>query len=128
MKKLILAAVMLASASTAAMADDPWMMRSDHTCQIPQYSLVDFFRMISEYSSWHGLPQPQVDYTSGAKNGATIIHYTDPNTGNPGMIVIFGQSRIMRDVPPAHRGLGRGWPTGAAIAGRAPAGGERGAP
>jgi hypothetical protein len=89
MKKLFLAAVMLVSASTAAMADDPWIM-AGRTCQIPQYSLADFFRMISEYSTAVGLPQPQVDYTSGAKNGATIIHYTDPNTRNPGMIVYFG--------------------------------------
>jgi hypothetical protein len=69
-------------------------MMHDHSCQIPQYSLVDFFRMISQYSAAVGLPQPQVDYTSGAKNGATIIHYTDPNTRNPGMIVYFASRAL----------------------------------
>ena len=94
MKKLVLAAAILASVSTAAMANDPWIMMHDHSCQIPQYSLADFFRMISQYSVAVGLPQPQVDYTSGAKNGATIIHYTDPNTRNPGMIVYFASRAL----------------------------------
>jgi hypothetical protein len=102
-KKLVFAAAMLAAAATAAtaaMADDSWILHSEHggslTCQIPQYSLADMFRMVAEYSATVGLPQPQVDYTSAAKNGGTILHFTDPNTRNPGMIVFFA-SRALCD-------------------------------
>jgi hypothetical protein len=80
MRKLIFAAAMLASASTAAMADDIWVQHSDLTCHLPQYSLADTFKMFSLSSSSLGLPQPQVDYTSGAAVGATIIRYFSPNT------------------------------------------------
>jgi hypothetical protein len=99
MKKLVFAAAMLASASTAAMADDSWILHSEGgnlTCQIPPYSLADMFRMISDYSASVGFPQPQVDYTSAAKNGGTILHFTDPNTRNPGSIVFFA-SRALCD-------------------------------
>ena len=94
MRKLVLAAALLASASTAAMADDPWVMNSNHTCRIPQYSLADTFRMFSQYSASVGFPQPQVDYNSGAAAGATFIRYTDPNTGHPGMIAFFANRAL----------------------------------
>ena len=80
MKKLVFATAMLALASTEAIAGDVWVQHSDLTCNIPQYSLADTFKMFSLSSSSLGLPQPQVDYTSGAAVGATIIHYFSPNT------------------------------------------------
>jgi hypothetical protein len=110
MKRLILAAAMLASVSTAAMAYDPWMMNHNLTCQIPQYSLADLFRMISEYSATVGLPPPQVDYTTGAKNGITMINYTDPDTRGPGMILYFDSHALcerFRAAAGAWNALGR---------------------
>jgi hypothetical protein len=105
MKKLILAATMLASASAVAMADDVWVQHSDLTCHIPQYSLADIFKIFSKYSASVGLPQPQVVYTSGAAVGATIIHYIDPNTRQPGNI-IFWDSRAQCE---AGRSRGEAW-------------------
>jgi hypothetical protein len=108
MKKLVFAAAMLASASTAAMADDIWVQHSDLTCHIPQYSLADTFKMFSQSSSALGLPQPQVDYTSGAAVGATLIHYFSPNTRQPRDIV-FWDSRADCEAGRA-RGLAAGKP------------------
>jgi hypothetical protein len=105
MKKLVFAAAMLASASTAAMADDPWVQQSDLTCHIPQYSLADTFKMFSLSSSALGLPQPQVDYTSGAAVGATVFHYFSPTTRQPRDIV-FCDSRADCE---AGRARGQAW-------------------
>ena len=105
MKKLVFAAAMLASASTAAMADDIWVQHSDLTCHIPQYSLADTFKMFSLSSSALGLPQPQVDYTSGAAVGATLIHYFSPNTRQP-QDIVFWDSRAGCE---AGRARGQAW-------------------
>jgi hypothetical protein len=94
MKNLVFAAAMLASASTAAMADDMWVMQTDHTCQIPQSSFADTFRILSQSSALRGLPQPQVDYSSGAELGMTIVNYTSPKTGSPGEILFFASRAL----------------------------------
>jgi hypothetical protein len=87
------------------MADDVWVQHNDFTCHIPQYSLADTFKMFSQYSASVGLPQPQVDYTSGAAVGATIIHYIDPNTRQP-RATLFWDSRAQCEAGVAR---GKAW-------------------
>jgi hypothetical protein len=91
MKLILIAAtaVALAFASTAAMAEDQWVMHNDNTCQIAQSSLAHTFRILSQSSALRGLPQPQFDYTSWAMLGMTVFHYTSPKTGSPGEILFF---------------------------------------
>jgi hypothetical protein len=105
LKRLIFAAAILASASTTAIADEVWVQHNDFTCHIPQYSLADTFKMFSDTATIVGLPQPQIDYTSGAAVGATILHYFNPKTRQSGAIM-FWDSRAQCEAGVAR---GKAW-------------------
>lgn len=89
MKKVVFAAAMLVLASTAAMADDMWVMQNDYTCHIPQSSLGGIFRLFSQAAAVRGYPQPQIDYTSGTAIGLITMYYTSPSTGKPSEMLFF---------------------------------------
>jgi hypothetical protein len=87
MKTLFLA-VFVSCLPVSALAD-PWVMRADHTCQSQPASIGEMFNTFSRAAEYRGLPQPQVDYTTGASLGMTILRYTDVTTGNAAEILFF---------------------------------------
>ena len=103
MKALILAAALAPTVigMSAARADELFVIvhgktAKDFVCQLNAYSFADTFKMMSENAGANRLPAPQIDYTSGAANGVTILNYVDPNLGKPQMM-LFYTNRVQCD-------------------------------
>ena len=82
MKKLVFAAAVLASASTAAMADDPWVMNSNHTCPnsaiFARRYLSECSRNIRHRSDFRRL---RVDYEFWGCRGRPLFATPTPTPG-----------------------------------------------
>lgn len=102
MKALIFAASLaMVTGMSTARADELFVIAhgataKDFVCQLNAYSFADTFKMMSVNAEAHRLPPPQIDYTTGAASGFTILNYVDPNLGKP-QIMMFYTDRVQCD-------------------------------
>jgi hypothetical protein len=93
MKLTLWAAAAALFGLSQARADDVYALShtkpDTYVCVPSPTSFADAVKNISVYQQANNFPQPQIDYTTGASLGMTVVHFINAATGTPMYIMFF---------------------------------------